>query len=47
LRKELLKNDIITFNDIIKTVILFKKNLNKNHVVNIFNKCLNEIKLIV
>ena len=47
LRKELLNNDIKSLNDIINTIILFKKNLNKKHVNNIFNKCLNEIKLIV
>ena len=44
LRKELLKNEIKSINDIINTIILFKKNLNKKHVNNIFNKCLNEIK---
>ena len=44
LRKELLKNEIKSIDDIINTIILFKKNLNKKHVNNIFNKCLNEIK---
>lgn len=47
LRRELLKNDINSFNDIIETVIKFKKNINKTYVKNIFNKCLNEIKQII
>ena len=47
LRKELLKNDIVSINDIINTVILFKKTINLKHINNIFNKCINEIKLVV
>lgn len=44
LRRELLNGDISSFDDIINIIIKFKKNIDKNHVLNIFNKCLNEIK---
>jgi len=44
LRRELLNGDISSIDDIINTIIKFKKNIDKNHVLNIFNKCLNEIK---
>ena len=43
LRKQLLNNNIESIDDIIKTVINFKKTLNKDHVKNIFNKCIKEI----
>lgn len=46
LRRELLNSNVETFNDIVNTVVKFKKNLNKKHVKNIFNKCLNEIKIV-
>jgi len=46
LRKELLNNDVKTFNDIVDIIVRFKKNLNKDHVKNIFNKCLREIKIV-
>lgn len=47
LRRELLNNNVSSFNDIINVILMFKNTLNKKHVLNIFNKCLNEIKLIV
>ena len=47
LRKQLLNYNIISFNDIINAILLFKKNLNKKFVINIFNKCLNAINLTV
>ena len=46
LRKNILNGNIETINDIIKIIIQFKKNINKNHIKNIFNKCLNEIKSV-
>lgn len=46
LRKQILNYDVKTIDDIIKVIILFKKNINKNHIKNIFNKCLNQIKKI-
>jgi len=46
LRKKILSSDISNFNDIIEVIIKFKKNINKNYVKNIFNKCLKEIKSI-
>jgi transposase len=45
LRKKINHNNIIDLNQLINTIIDFKNNINKNHVKNIFNKCLNEIKL--
>jgi len=46
LRKKINNSDISNFNDLVKIIIDFKKNINKNHVKNIFNKCLNEIKSV-
>lgn len=46
LRKKINNNNVTNLNQLIKTIIEFKNNINKNHVKNIFNKCLNEIKLI-
>lgn len=46
LRKNILNSNVETISDIIKVIILFKKNINKIHIVNIFNKCLNEIKSV-
>ena len=46
LRKKLLNNNITSFNDIVNTLMEFKKTINKNHIINIFNKCFNEIKII-
>ena len=46
LRKNILNNNVETISDIINVVLLFKKNINKNHIKNIFNKCLNEIKSV-
>lgn len=45
LRKKINNNNITDLNQLINTIIDFKNNINKNHVKNIFNKCLNEIKL--
>ena len=47
LRKKLLDENNHTLNDIINIIVTFKKNINKQFVTNIFNKCLNEIKIIV
>jgi transposase len=46
LRKKILNANIETIDDIIKVIIFFKKNINKNHIKNIFNKCFYEIKSI-
>ena len=46
LRKKINNSNIETLEQLINVVILFKKNINKNHVKNIFNKCLNEIKSV-
>ena len=46
LRKDILNYDIKSIDDIINVILLFKKNINKIHIKNIFNKCLNEIKSI-
>lgn len=46
LRKNILNSNIESLNDIVKVIILFKQNINKNHITNIFNKCLNGIKLV-
>ena len=43
--KKLLDEEINDENDIIKIVVKFKKKINKNHVKNIFNKCLLDIEL--
>ncbi len=45
LRKQLLANDNFTYQNIIQIILNFKKNINKNSVLNIFNKCFNEIEL--
>ncbi len=44
LRKKILNTDVKNINDIVKIILLFKKNIDKNHITNIFNKCINEIK---
>lgn len=44
LRRELLSNDVKSINDIIQIVLSFSKNLKKESVSNIFNKCFNDIK---
>lgn len=46
LRKKINNNNIETLNQLIEIIIQFKKNINKNHIKNIFNKCLNEIKSV-
>ena len=45
LRKKLLNEEINNKENIIKIIVKFKKELNKNHVKNIFNKCMKEIEL--
>lgn len=45
LRKKLLEKEIKSKQDIINTIIKFKKEINKNHVKNIFNKCIKLIEL--
>lgn len=44
LRKKLLDEDVSDRNDIIKILIKFKKEINKQHVKNIFNKCINSMQ---
>ena len=46
LRKKINNSNVETLKQLIDTIILFKKNINKNHIKNIFNKCLNEIKSV-
>jgi transposase len=46
LRKKINNSNVETLEQLIDTIILFKKNINKNHIKNIFNKCLNEIKSV-
>ena len=46
LRKKINNNNICNLDELIKTIIEFKKNINKMHVKNIFNRCLNEIKSV-
>ena len=43
LRKKLLSSDVENEKDIIKVLVEFKKEIIKEHVKNIFNKCLKEI----
>jgi transposase len=43
LRKKLLNEEINNEKDIIKIIVKFKKEINKNHVKNIFNKCVSDI----
>ena len=45
LRKKLLNEEINNKENIIKIIVKFKKELNKNHVKNIFDKCMKEIEL--
>ena len=45
LRKKLLNEEINNEKDIIKIIVKFKKEINKNHVKNIFNKCISDIEL--
>lgn len=45
LRKELLINENNTFQNIIKIIVNFKKNINIDITNNIFNKCFNKIHL--
>ena len=45
LRKKLLNEEINNKEDIIKIILNFKKEINKNHVINIFNKCMKDIEL--
>jgi transposase len=46
LRKNILNANVKNIDDLIKIILLFKKNINKTHVKNIFNKCFNDIKSI-
>lgn len=46
LRKKINNSNVETLKQLIDIIILFKKNINKNHIKNIFNKCLNEIKSV-
>ena len=43
LRKQILSNDNTSYNNIINIIVSFCKSLNKNSVLNIFNKCFNDI----
>lgn len=45
LRKKLLNEEINDKEDIIKIILNFKKEINKSHVKNIFNKCMKDIEL--
>lgn len=45
LRKKINNDNVETYEQLIKTIIQFIKNINKIHIKNIFYKCLNEIKL--
>ena len=44
LRRELLNGDTSSLENIGKIITKFKKNLDKDIIKNIFNKCINEIK---
>jgi len=44
LRKKILNGDIKNIQDIVNIILSFKKNIDKKHVINIFSKCLKEIK---
>lgn len=44
LRKKLINENVESINDILKIVINFKKEINKEHVKNIFNKCIKSIE---
>ena len=44
LRRNLLNACVESFDDIVNTILDFKKNINIKHIKNIFNKCLNDIK---
>ena len=46
LRKKLLNDNVSTYDDIINTILSFKKNINPQHITNIFNKCLKDIKKV-
>ena len=45
LRKKILDEEIENEKDIIKIIVKFKKEINKNHVKNIFNKCMKELDI--
>jgi len=44
LRKQILNDNVSGINELINSILQFKKNINKIHVKNIFFKCLDEIK---
>lgn len=44
LRTQILSSNNFSFESIVKVITDFKKNINKNSVLNIFNKCFNQIK---
>ena len=44
LRKKINSDDVNDYDTLIKTLIEFIKNIDKKSIVNIFNKCINEIK---
>jgi transposase len=46
LRKKINNSNVETLEQLINVILLFKKNINKSHIKNIFNKCLNEIKSV-
>ena len=46
LRKNILNASITDIDDVINVILLFKQNINKIHIKNIFNKCLNDIKSV-
>lgn len=46
LRKDILNGNIETLEHIVDIIVKFKKNINKKHVNNIFNKCLNDIRTV-
>lgn len=46
LRKKINNGNITDLKQLINVIIQFKNHINKNHVMNIFNKCLNDIKMI-
>ena len=44
LRKKLLEKEVKNEKDILNIILNFKKEINKEHIKNIFNKCINEMK---
>lgn len=46
LRKKILNDNVSNINELINSILQFKMNINKNHIINIFNKCFTEMMTV-